>query len=65
MQQHGIAFEQRGAIPDAAKTWKAKKSVERARLEWVVWVNPNPLMEPLGCLQLAEIEVSYDLHRVG
>jgi transposase InsO family protein len=39
--------------------WKTKAAVEMATLEWVSWFNHHRLLEPIGYVPPAEVEVNY------
>ena len=39
--------------------WRNLEAVEYATLEWVDWINHRRLLEPLGNVPPAELEVSY------
>src|SRR3954471_701338 len=39
--------------------WRSFEAVEFATLEWVVWFNTRPLLEPIGNIPPAEAEAAY------
>jgi putative transposase len=43
--------------------WRGIDDVKLATLTWIAWYNAHRLLEPLGCVPLAEFEQAFYAHR--